>query len=502
MILIVALAATFAASCGPKNVRPAPRGERRLVEASAERAPDWITREPASDGEFHYFRGIRTDAPSLEGGETDARQNALAGIVQFLGLRVTVDYQRLRTEEQTQITDAIRSIGGADIFGTRLSEMFYRRWRVTNANEVRDLYDVFVIIRFPKESVERIKNSQQERMQVIARLLGPPAVNQSDIAGLNQQLSNASQALSALTQLNQSVLITTETEAQSQNMRSQAIGKVYRLVAGTRLAIATSSVRIVSGKQEPPFVVSCSVASENDEPVPNMPVRIAFGDSSRIVWSNDAGVADFPVFDVRLSPGSHDATAQLDIPDNVRALTDLQRRLPTVTTTVDVVPITQMVRVLVLVGEWRDRRPPARRSAEERLINALRARGFSVVSAAAFSADSLGNPWANEHDALSLAQRSSASILVRGDVETGEATLVPYSTSMYVTTAQARIRVTEIATKRLIATVALPDPLVRDTRGFGNTPERAAEAAMAMTRRDKPNGYAYIAEEIEKAVTR
>jgi hypothetical protein len=73
---------------------------------------------------------------------------------------------------------------------------------------------------------------------------------------------------------------------------------------------------------------------------------------------------------------------------------------------------------------------------------------------------------------------------------------------MYVTTAQARIRVTEIATKRLIATVALPDPLVRDTRGFGNTPERAAEAAMAMTRRDKPNGYAYIAEEIEKAVTR
>jgi hypothetical protein len=90
--------------CGTSafNARTGIEGDRTQVEASSPKPPKWVVREPKSDAEFHYFRGFRSDAPSLEGGETDARHNAMATIVQFLGLRVTVDYRRMRTEEKNR----------------------------------------------------------------------------------------------------------------------------------------------------------------------------------------------------------------------------------------------------------------------------------------------------------------------------------------------------------------------------------------------------------------
>ncbi len=163
-LLPVAVALAALAGCGGPNVNTGIAGERTLVESSAERPPEWVLREPASDDQFHYFRGVRTNAPSYEGAETDARQNALAGIIQFLGLRVTVDYERMRTEERTAIQDALRSVGGADIFGTRLSDIYFRKWRVNEGDRVRYEWDVFVLVRFPRESVSRIAENQQKQL--------------------------------------------------------------------------------------------------------------------------------------------------------------------------------------------------------------------------------------------------------------------------------------------------------------------------------------------------
>ena len=500
-LLVGVSAVLLVASCGPKTVNTMPRGERRLVEASADRVPDWITREPASDAEYHYFRGIRTDAPSLEAGETDARQNALASIVQFLGLRVTVDYQRLRTEEQTRIADAIRSVGGADLFGTRLSEMFYRRWRVIDGGEVHDKYDVYLIVRFPRESVDRIKTNQQERLQAISRLVGNPAGEPSDPSGFYAQISSISQALRALTDLNQSVLITTETEGQAQQLKALATTKLLRLVGSARLSLTPPAARIATGRHNPPLVFSCLATNDRGVPIPNLPLRLSVGDSSQVVWSNASGVAEVIRSEIHSTNGRFLFSAQLDLPVDVRSLPDIARTVPSVSSSLEVVPRTETIRLLVVVDEWHNRRSPSRRTAEERLIAALRERGFTVVSAAEFPRNEIGNPWSNQSDAFDLARKSHSDFLVWGSVETGEATLVPYSTSLYATSATAQIRAIDAVSQNVMATVVLPDGVMRDTRGFGNTPERAAEEAVTLARRDFPNGYAYLAEQLERALT-
>ena len=113
----------------------------------------------------------------------------------------------MRTDERTQIRDAIRSVGGADIFGTRLSEMYYVRERIDDCERVRDVYSVSVLVRFPRESVERIKASQRERLRVIQQMMaGPGFMSEPD--EIYSQVLGAANALEAIEGLNRNVLIT------------------------------------------------------------------------------------------------------------------------------------------------------------------------------------------------------------------------------------------------------------------------------------------------------
>jgi len=493
------------AGCSPKPVRTTLRGERALVEASAQEVPGWVVREPESDREFHYFRGIRTDAPSLEAGETDARMNAVAGIIQFLGLRVTVDYQRLRTEEQTEIRDALQSVGGADIFGTRLSELFYRRWRIRDGEEVRDLYDVYVLVRFPRESVERIARSQQERLRNVEQLMaGPGLIGQpSEVYG---QIVRTGQALTAINELNRSVLITTETEGQAENLKRQAVARLSRLIGGLRLSIATSAQQVTTGAQNAPFTISVTVTTEDrnaSAPVPNVPVTMVFGDTShtQVVWTDGNGVGQWEVREVPFGTGTRTITARAELPAAVEGISDIARSVPTASASVEVVPATQLVRLLVIVTERTDGQRLDRTLAEGWLVEALRKEGFTVVSPSQTPSDLGGlDPRANENAALVFAERVGATVLLTGTIETSQATPVEMMNGIYLTSAQARLTLTDLAASQVLATITLPDEVIRDTRGFGNTPERAADAALSLTRRGQRNGYEYIAEQVRVAV--
>lgn len=493
--------------CSPKPIKTVPRGERTLVEASAGSVPAWVVREPESDREYHYFRGIRTDAPSLEAGETDARMNALAGIVQFLGLRVTVDYQRLRTEQQTEIRDALRSVGGADIFGTRLSELFYRRWRVEDRDRVDDRYDVYVLVRFPRESVERIKQNQRERLHAIEQLVAGPGITVQP-GELYGGILRAAQALGAVEELNRSVLITTEAEGQADDLKRQALSRLSRLIGALRLSVALSASQVTTGDQEPPLAVQVTVTTDDRgaaAPVPNVPVHVTFGDTSlaQVVWTDGRGIATWQLHEVPFATGARDIVARVDLPDAIRTLPDMARTVPTASATIEVVPPTELIRLLVVVtvrtnGELLDRS-----LAEGRLVEALREKGFTVVSPAQTPAELVGlDPRANENSALVFAERVGATMLLMGSVETGQPMPVELMNGVYLTTAQARFTLTDLATNHVVATITLPDQVVQDTRGFGNTPERAADAAISLARRGQPNGYQYIAEQVGRAVSR
>lgn len=495
--------AALCACASTPRVESAPvTGERVVVETSPNWPPEWITREPESDAVFHYFRGIRSDAPSLEGGETDARHNAMSHIVQFLGLRIEVDYERLRTEEQTQIRDAIRSVGGADIFGTRLSELAYRRSRINDGGRVRDSYDVGVLIRFPRESVERIKQNQRERLRSIQELMaGPSFMARPD--EIYPQIDGAARALEAIGELSRNVLITTETENDAFALRQQAVTRLTRLVGSIQIAIDTGTDRIVSGSQHEPFVITVRATAGNGaaSPVPNAPVAITVGDSLRTVWTNADGVAVWEMRSVPLRRGTAEITGRLDLPDAVRGLPGVARNVPVASTSVEVVPLTALTTLLVVLED--PYQGCATRTAEARLAEALKERGFRVVSIPADTAYSLAqDPWTSEAVALALAERSGATVLVRGNINTDTATPVQMMPGIFFTRAEVRLSLLSVRNGETIGTVVLPDDTLRDTRGFGNTAERAIDEALKLDRSGQVNGYAHIATQIERALMR
>ena len=489
------------------TIAPDVPGERSLVESSAERLPEWVVREPESDREYHYFRGFRSDAPSLEGGETDARHNAMSHIVQFLGLRVEVDYERMRTEDQTRIQDAIRSVGGADIFGTRLSELYYRRWRVHDGDRIDDRYDVYVLIRFPREAIERIRHNQDERLRAIQETMAGPGImaRPEEFYG---QISGAARALAAVEGLNASVLITTETEGRAQQLRQQAEVRLTRLVGALRLRVETSAVDVPSGSLDEPFTAGVTVSTERNgatSRVPNVPVAISFGDSTRVVWSDAQGVAGWSTQRIPVGEGEHELVARVELPADARAMPDLQRSLPTAAARINVVPVTAMTTLLVLLDERSQVSEAADmpRFSEARLVEALKLRGFRVISLPTDTTyDLAADPWTSEGVALALAERSGATLLVRGSITTDTPTPVAMMPGVFFTRVELRLSLISVRDGQVVGSVVLPDHTLRDTRGFGNSPERAAADALELDRNRQPNGYTHVASRIAEILMR
>ena len=505
-----ALAVVALTGCGPPHVETGTTGERTLVEASADRSPNWITREPASDDEYHFFRGIRTDAPSLEAAEADARHNALAGIVQFLGLRVTVDYQRMRTEERTAIEDAIRSVGGADIAGTRLSEFYYRRWRVNEGDRVRYLYDGFVLVRLPKASVERIRQNQQERLRGIRQMLAGPGF-MARPGEIYPQITSAAQALAAVNALNESVLVTTQTAGEAEQIRSQAITRLTRLIGAMQIRVAAEPRRVTSGAQQEPFRIRATVTIDDrgvPAPVPQVAVSLAFGSGdgalTQVVWTDQLGVATWDLHSVPFRGGSVPITARIQLPEGAQSLQTLATAAPTASGSVQIVDAASLVKILVLVRERVAGGDTDTHFAESRLVDALREAGFEVVAPGALPPGALtDDPWSSADAATDLAEQTGASMVLTGTIETTEPTPVARMQGVYFCTANVALVLTSVADHRAVASVALPDDVVRDSKGFGNTPERAAENALMLSRGRgrQPNGYTHIAEQILRAVS-
>ncbi len=508
---------TFAlAGCGGMNVNGAPTrvcGQRVVVETSASKPPDWVTREPESDSEYHYFRGRRTDAPSLEGGETDARHNAMANIIQFLGLRVEVDYERMRTDERTQIRDAIRSVGGADIFGTRLSEMYYVRERIDDCERVRDVYSVSVLVRFPRESVERIKASQRERLLVIQQMMaGPGFMSEPD--EIYSQILGAANALEAIEELNRNVLITTETETEALQLRQQAYARLNRLIGGLRLSVETDRPRVTAGDQTEPLLITAHVTADNrgaEAPVPNVPVRIAFGDSVRVIWTDQRGTVEWPVGWVGARNGTSEIVAQIDLPRAVRNNADIARNIPAAATTIDIVPISELITLLVA----RENRTVEHISQsqlqdfESRLVEALRGEGFRVINIPGDSAYTLASdPWTSDGVTAALAERSGATVVIRWSIGVDTPTPVQFQqtqmSGVFGTEARVRLSLLRVTDGQTLGTIVLKNDVVTDTRGYGGSPESAIANAMELNRSldRQPNGYRYIALQVTRMLVR
>jgi hypothetical protein len=504
---VLAAGATISCATTPVEVVPPVSGARIMVEASADNPPEWVVHEPESDTEFHYFRGFRSDAPSLEGGETDARHNAMSHIIAFLGLRVEVDYERMRTEDQTQIRDAITSVGGADIFGTRLNELYYRRWRISDGTGVEEAYDVYALIRFPRSAVEMIRRNQEERLAAIRDMISGPGF-MTRPGESYAQVIGAANALAAVNELNRSVLITSQTENDALELAQQAESRLNRLLGKLQIQVSSNVSELAAGSQSEPCRIEARVVSQDagaSAVVPNIPVSFVFADSTRVIWTGADGKAVWEMHTIPQGYGTREITARIDLPSAARAMPEVVRNAPVAATTIEVVPVSSLTTLLVLLDERSDTQLTEAhpRMAEARLTEALRKVGFKVISIPQDSAyDIAGDPWTSEGVATALAQRSGATVLVRGTIISDTPTSVDMMPGVFFTKVEVRLSLISVHDGQVVGSIVLPDDTIPDTRGFGNSHERAVSDAMDLDRNRQPNGYTYVARQVDQMLAR
>jgi hypothetical protein len=159
ILVIVGIAVSFMA-CGSK---PPEMGEQFIVERVPEDAPRWRTRPPVERDGKQFFVGVKTHASSLEAGNTDARQNAIQKVVEYIGGTGMVDYTKARVEAGltdegdagNYVEDGYRFLAESIAQGVREDETYYERVKEWNLDGWHYFYNYYVLISIPEDALQR-----------------------------------------------------------------------------------------------------------------------------------------------------------------------------------------------------------------------------------------------------------------------------------------------------------------------------------------------------------
>ncbi len=326
------------------------------------------------------------------------------------------------------------------------------------------------------------------------------------------QLSSAAAGLGAVEELNQSVLVTTQTVGEAEQIRLQAVTRINRLVGSLQVSVIPSSDKVSNGRQDPPFIVAAGVSTDQrgaSVGVPQTPVEIIVGEGSaaqtRTVWTDEGGTARWEFHEIAHEPGTMPITAKVLLPESLRTRSEFASATPQANAAVEVVSRLELVKLLVALREESFGYAPEH-FAEARLLEALTEAGFNVVSPTEVPNEArTDDPWSSRSAARSLAQVVEADLLLTGTVQAEQPAPVERIAGIYFTRANVELALVEVGTGRALATITLPDDVVADTKGFGNTEQRAVMDAFSLTRgverSRQPNGYVYLADQIRRALT-
>lgn len=154
-------------------------GSQVLVEKSGDK-PDWITEIPENKKGMMYFRGLKTNAATLDGGLNDARQHAYQQIAEFINTEVNVDYERARVEYGipkddkdigSVVRDTVISLSREIVKGAREKQSYYEKYEETTPTGVRVFYNVYSLIQLSEEDLKRTAEQVIEREKEKAREL-------------------------------------------------------------------------------------------------------------------------------------------------------------------------------------------------------------------------------------------------------------------------------------------------------------------------------------------
>jgi hypothetical protein len=172
--LVMAGSLAVLAACGSK---PPEVGQQFIIERVPEDRPRWITRPPADRDEKLFFVGLKTHASSLENGNTDARQNAIQKVVEYVGGTGMVDYTKARVESGltdegqagNYVEDGFRFLAESIAQGMREDENYYERVKEWQPTGWRYFYNYHVLVSIPKASLADAARQAFERQAAAAR---------------------------------------------------------------------------------------------------------------------------------------------------------------------------------------------------------------------------------------------------------------------------------------------------------------------------------------------
>lgn len=157
LILIVALLSVY--------LLPGCITEKTVKSKLNSPRPEWIDQVPDEDESYHYFVGRRALASTYEAGWDDAFQNAVSKISRMIQSRVIVDHEKQRHERDilhdTEIHDTssyvrerVQLLSSEIARGVKEVASHYEELYLEDT--VR--YNVFILVRYPKDEYERIRN--------------------------------------------------------------------------------------------------------------------------------------------------------------------------------------------------------------------------------------------------------------------------------------------------------------------------------------------------------
>jgi len=176
IVCMLAVVATVGfLSCS--KARPPDIGEQIIMERVPGDRPNWVTRVPEDRDGRMFFTGMKTHGSSLENAGTDARQNAIQKIIEYLGASGMVDYTKARVEagitDEGQagnyIEDGFRLLAQSVAQGTRETETYYEHVKEWQLDGWHYFYNSYVLLSVAQTDLQRAAAAAFERQAAEAR---------------------------------------------------------------------------------------------------------------------------------------------------------------------------------------------------------------------------------------------------------------------------------------------------------------------------------------------
>lgn len=148
-----------------------PEGEEKIIDRTQPSRPSWVTVPPRDTEEFYFSVGVKTSAPTLEGGETDARMDAGRKFVERLfGVEFAGVYKGIRKNYEKEIYDEISGKSAGKIAGARIKEVYWEKYQKWIKGKVSYGYNVWVLVEISKSATKRMLEEELKKMNSMLNL--------------------------------------------------------------------------------------------------------------------------------------------------------------------------------------------------------------------------------------------------------------------------------------------------------------------------------------------